>query len=352
MRKIILLFIVLFSFSISFAKNKSDGYTNFKKSNYGESYTFVERGITFSVFQNGEFDFYIAPRGQASANLNLGAVNISYNSGYNYDAYVQYDDYGAIVQIESLPIYYDYYGRVNRVGSIRIGYNTNRLVRIGNLNVYYNNYGYRTHYSGYINHYNRYYTYQPYHDYFVRPHYAQSIISHNPYRQYYSAERYYYKKNKKSHYNKRSFRKIESRVRVADSYNNRGRKYKDLKSTNDFSKRYSANRNSNKRVYSSYNRNTNTVSNRNKSNKLNRSISNRSQRTVANYKSQSKNDRTHGSKSRYNAKISKKSTDGYKRANRTVSQRDRVTGNRKYNNKASKGKKRTSSRSYTASRSH
>ena len=105
----------------AFAANTTNATTtNNYYYNDGNSFTFVERGVTFSVFQNGEFDFYINPRSGFNANYQGNGVNISYNSGYNYDAYVQYDDYGAIIQVEDIPIYYDYYGRVTRVGIIDI----------------------------------------------------------------------------------------------------------------------------------------------------------------------------------------------------------------------------------------
>ncbi|MFA5297925.1 MAG: hypothetical protein WC389_06915, partial [Lutibacter sp.] len=131
---------------------------------YGNSFTFVERDVTFAVFQNGEFDFYINQRNALGVNYQgNNGVNISFNSGYNYDPYVQYDDYGAIIQVEDIPIYYDYYGRVNRIGNTIINYDSGRLVRVGGLHVYYNRQGYYSHYSGYINDYNRDYVFHPYH---------------------------------------------------------------------------------------------------------------------------------------------------------------------------------------------
>jgi len=65
--------------------------------NYGNSFIFVENGITFSVYPNGELDFYIGRH--FGANVNFGNTNITFNSGYDYDAYVQYDDYGAVIQV-------------------------------------------------------------------------------------------------------------------------------------------------------------------------------------------------------------------------------------------------------------
>ncbi len=66
---------------------------------YGNSFTFVERGVTFAVFQNGEFDFYINQRNGVNFGYRSRGVNITFNSGYNYDTFVQYDDSSAVCLI-------------------------------------------------------------------------------------------------------------------------------------------------------------------------------------------------------------------------------------------------------------
>jgi len=106
---------ILVSFGVLATTNTSIynpySYTN----SYGSSFTFNEGGITFAIFQNGEFDFYINQRRGVSFGYHRNNINITFNSGYNYDAYVQYDGYGAIIQVENIPIYYDYFGRVTRI---------------------------------------------------------------------------------------------------------------------------------------------------------------------------------------------------------------------------------------------
>jgi len=121
MKKLAILLVAIISTSLSplaFANSNSNTYSSYY--NNQETFTFVERGITFSIFENGEFDFYINPRRGTNIDVDLDGVSLSYNSGYNYDAYIQYDDYGAIVQIEGTPIYYDSYGRISRAGDVRI----------------------------------------------------------------------------------------------------------------------------------------------------------------------------------------------------------------------------------------
>ena len=191
MKNALFLFVtfVLVSFGVSAStanSNNSNSYYN----NYGESFTFVERGVTFAVFQNGEFDFYINPRKDLHIGYHGNGVNISFNAGYNYDAYVQYDDFGAVIQVEDIYIDYDYYGRVDRIGNTRISYNNGRLVRLGGLYVHYDRHGYYSHCNGYINVFNRHYVYHPYHDFFSRPFFEYSIVSYKPYRHHYQPIRY------------------------------------------------------------------------------------------------------------------------------------------------------------------
>src|SRR5690606_19778039 len=163
MRNLIILIATAFlsTYSIS-ASAVEETNSNTYAYGYGNSFIFVEDGITFSVYPDGEFDFYIDNVNYIGANVNLGNTNISFNSGFRYDAYVQYDDYGAVLQIENTPIYYDYYGRVSRVGSVDIYYNSGRIARVGGLYVHYNHNGIFSHHTGYINAYNRTYVHRPY----------------------------------------------------------------------------------------------------------------------------------------------------------------------------------------------
>lgn len=156
---------------------------------YGNSFIFVENGVTFSVYPDGEFDFYMDNRVNVGVGAQIGNVGITFNSGYNYNPYVQYDDYGAVIQVENIPIYYDYYGRVSRIGDVDIYYNHGRVRRIGGMHVYYNGAVF-SHFTGFINIYNRHYVYRPFHRYFLRP--SIAIVYTTPYRRYYRPVRYTY----------------------------------------------------------------------------------------------------------------------------------------------------------------
>ena len=161
---------------------------------YGNSFIFVEQGVEFAVFPDGQFDFNVNSYGpDFNAYANFGGVSISFNTGHSYDAYVQYDDYGAVVQIENVPIYYDYYGRIVRAGNVRIHYNRyGRISRVGGLFVHYNRYNAYSHYTGYINVYNRHYVYRSWHTYYAAPIIDFCIVFNKPYRRYYNSVRHDY----------------------------------------------------------------------------------------------------------------------------------------------------------------
>ncbi|MHA6280670.1 hypothetical protein ACXYMT_10850 [Salinimicrobium sp. CAU 1759] len=183
---------------------------NFERRNFGDAFIFVERGVEFAVFPDGQFDFFFNPRG--NFNRIPSHINYSFNSGYNYGPFIQYDDYGAVIQIENVPVYYDYYGRIVQAGRVQIRYNAFGMVnRIGNMFVHYNPYHNFSHTSGYINGRNVRYVYRPWHDHYMRPYAHYSVVYNEPYRLYYhpnrmkySAYKRYYQNN---YYNTNNFQK-------------------------------------------------------------------------------------------------------------------------------------------------
>lgn len=199
MKKLALFFTVVFLVGATVSAKTTNAFeANYSISNfnrgYGNSFIFTEGGIEFSVFPDGQFDFYAPNYGpDANASINTPNAYFSFNNGYDYNPYVQYDDFGAIIQIENTPIYYDYYGRVTQVGNVDINYNNyGRVARVGGLYVHYNSYRTFTHYTGYINGYNRMYVYRPWHSYYAVPAPDFCIVYARPYRQYYNPVRHYY----------------------------------------------------------------------------------------------------------------------------------------------------------------
>lgn len=89
---------------------------------YDEAVSFVERGIQFHIFLNGEFDFN-------SRNLRNRRVRISR------------DFRGRINRVGNVFIRYDFRGNVRRIGSVNMNYNRGRLTNVGNLRIRYNRWG-------------------------------------------------------------------------------------------------------------------------------------------------------------------------------------------------------------------
>ena len=198
-----LLLLLLTIATVNAAKTDTPGSTNQTPYN-GKAYIFIEGGVEFSVFADGQFDFvYLATQQSTMLSFNTPSVFLSFNAGQDYEAYLQYDDYGAIIQIEDVPVYYDVYGRIVQAGEVEISYRNRAISRVGGLHIYYNSYGDYDYYTGYINSYNRFYTYRPWHVYYLRPMYNNCIVWNIPYRRFYSPIRYSYY-NHLRYYNNRA----------------------------------------------------------------------------------------------------------------------------------------------------
>ena len=234
------IFLISFSTLIASTDSQTDMYhPNFV--NYGNSYIFTVQNVEFSVFPDGQFDFtYIGNYNNTNVTVSSPNVNISYNSGYNYEMFVQYDGYGGVIQIENVPIYYDEFGRIAQAGDVNIYYNRNRIVRVGGLYINYNRYGYYTHSTGYINSYNFYYAYRPWHVYYARPVYASCVVYDYPYRRNYSPTRYSY--NQHSNYYSNRGRDNVSYANGRRSFNKPGSRNHYKGGRSEVNKEYKPNR--------------------------------------------------------------------------------------------------------------
>lgn len=193
MKKLVLLIAaVLMGTGSSFAASAEDKVASRSAFTFGNSFIFVENGITFSVYPDGEFDFYIDRFAGVNAGIAAGPVGISFNSGFDYNPFVQFDDYGAVVQVENVPVFYDYYGRVRRIGNIGIWYRNGLAYRIGGMRVFYNPRGLYTYHTGFINVFNRSYVFRPFHRFFARPAAGFCLVYNRPYRRFYRPMRYTY----------------------------------------------------------------------------------------------------------------------------------------------------------------
>ncbi|WP_294824424.1 hypothetical protein [uncultured Flavobacterium sp.] len=130
-----------------------------------EPVTFVERGIEFLVFADGAFDFNTEPsiNGGTYYRYGRGRYNDTYRApGRGNGVKIEHDHNGRVRRVGNVFINYDTKGRVKRIGTIYMSYNSFALAQIGNLKLIYNRSGHLVDATGYVNAYNRAYTYKPY----------------------------------------------------------------------------------------------------------------------------------------------------------------------------------------------
>lgn len=129
MKKGILILVAMFMMvSTIEAKTGNSLSTDFKTEyTYNNAVNFVERGIEFYIFTNGDFDF-----------------NTHYN---NRGVKISRDYRGRITRIENVFINYDRLGNVTRIGNVFMKYYRNQLTNVGDLKVRYDRYGYPVFYG-------------------------------------------------------------------------------------------------------------------------------------------------------------------------------------------------------------
>jgi len=135
-----------------------DYVTPKKRYHHAQPILFVERGIEFIIFPNGDFDFNTSYDGNGyndhySNNLyyrntksRRGTFSSPGTTARYYDyrprgVQVIHDRFGNVRRVGHVFINYDYYGRVKRIGSVYMRYNRNRLVQVGGMRLKYNKHG-------------------------------------------------------------------------------------------------------------------------------------------------------------------------------------------------------------------
>lgn len=167
---------LLFSGSLAFASEStifSGNATNYFSTpidyRNAEPVVFMERGIEFMVFPNGEMDFNTEPSGgnghdyyrrsnRTTTNATYGAPGTQYGNG---GTRVEHDRQGRVRRVGNVYINYDAKGRVKRIGTVYMSYNGFALTQIGNLRLVYDRSGRIIDTAGYINANNRSYVYSP-----------------------------------------------------------------------------------------------------------------------------------------------------------------------------------------------
>ncbi|NER13827.1 hypothetical protein GWK08_10275 [Leptobacterium flavescens] len=171
---------------------KTKGLT--KRYRYTKPIKFVERGVEFFVFPNGEFDYNTSGvayyRGRTNLNVSIGTsgTRVHYRSPKrrHRGVRVEYDYYGRVHRIGNVFINYDRRGRIKRAGTVYIGYNRRGLAsNIGGLYIHYDRWGRIVDTSGYVSEECGYEYWDDYRDDY-----------------YYKKDPYYYKNKKRKRYKK------------------------------------------------------------------------------------------------------------------------------------------------------
>ena len=137
-------------------------------SNYGDinPIEFVERGVAFYVFLDGEFDFNTQPNASFYKNSNENRTRngrttntrtLSFSNTYygtSSGIRIEHDYMGRVRRVGNVFINYDAFGRVKRIGSVYMRYNSFALKQVGGLRIIYNRRGQIIDIVGFVNNFN------------------------------------------------------------------------------------------------------------------------------------------------------------------------------------------------------
>ena len=130
-----------------------------------EPISFMERGIEFYVFANGEFDFNTRPTQGGYTTVvyrgKRGATQTTYYGSAERGVKIEHDYNGRVRRVGNVFINYDARGRVSKIGSVYMRYNSFALAQVGGLRIIYNRRGQIIDYVGFVNRYSNAYVYHP-----------------------------------------------------------------------------------------------------------------------------------------------------------------------------------------------
>ncbi len=150
MRTGILLLLAMMSLATVNADNINKSTSKIGVTNrFDDAVTFIERGVQFHVFLNGDFDF------------NTHSRNTRYVDYYgkrtrtNRGVRIERDHRGRVRRVGNTFINYDVRGNVKRIGTVYMRYRFGQLTDVGNLRIRYDHWG-NPRYQGNVK-YNDYY---------------------------------------------------------------------------------------------------------------------------------------------------------------------------------------------------
>lgn len=126
MKKGILLSIGIFMATLTISATNLNSIENYYRN---RTVNFVENGIAFTVFTNGNFNY--------NSNIFINRNGRRFRQNILIDR----DYFGRIAFINNIPIHYNNRNRVSRIGDVIIRYNRGRVVNVGYLDISYNRYG-------------------------------------------------------------------------------------------------------------------------------------------------------------------------------------------------------------------
>ncbi|MGB5362872.1 MAG: hypothetical protein WBN17_06175 [Aureibaculum sp.] len=164
--------------------------------------SFVENGIKFYVYPNGDLDF-------KSNSRSRNTTQYVYRNGKRYVKRVPFnrvrithDRHGRINRVGNVFINYNRFGKVQRIGSVFVDYQHRKLARVGGLSIKYNRYGEVFYYGQVKPRYTyRNYRYDRFYNGMILD-YNDDYFSHddfyNDFDNYNEDDHYYYYKSKKN----------------------------------------------------------------------------------------------------------------------------------------------------------
>ena len=123
---------------------KKSGEEKRTRFSFDEPISFMERGIEFFVFPNGEFDFNTRPDDSEGDYFYKTAGkrgNGQEKRPTNYGTRIEHDSFGRVRRIGNTFINYDNRDRISRIGSIYMKYNRFALAQVGGMRIVYNRRG-------------------------------------------------------------------------------------------------------------------------------------------------------------------------------------------------------------------
>ena len=132
-----------------------------KRYNRAQPITFVEGGVKFFVYPEGEIEFKILRNRNRTRQANWGwnsNVHSTPGSQRYHNTYrrpVRYDYYGRLKRVGSNHIFYDRYNRVRSVGTVQMRYNRRGLLhQVGGLHIFYTKHGRIKYFDGSVHYTN------------------------------------------------------------------------------------------------------------------------------------------------------------------------------------------------------